>query len=80
MELQRLSQLPARQRLDGLLASPEAQALVRAMPPEQLYTTVVEVGLADAAEVVQLASPEQFQAQIRRMEDDALDPTPRWSG
>lgn len=76
MELQRLSQLPARQRLDGLLASPEAQALVRTMPPEQLYTTVVEVGLADAAEVVQLASPEQFQAlvDLGAWRKDALDP------
>ena len=46
------------------------------MPPEQLYTTVVEVGLADAAEVVQLASPEQFQAlvDLGAWKKDALDP------
>src|SRR5262249_4821988 len=63
-ELQRLSQLPARQRLEGLVHSPEAAELVRAMPPEQLYATVAEVGLADAAEAVQLASPGQFQALV----------------
>ena len=76
MELQRLSQLPPRQRLDSLVQAPEARALVRAMPAEQLYATVAEVGLADAAEAVQLASPAQFQAlvDLGGWKRDALDP------
>ena len=62
--LQRISVLPARARVDALLASTEAAALVRAIPPEQLYATVAEVGLADSSELVQLASPAQFQALV----------------
>jgi hypothetical protein len=74
--LQRISVLPARERLDALLASNEATALVQALPPEQLYATVAEVGLADASELVQLASPAQFQAlvDLGAWKRDALDP------
>jgi hypothetical protein len=59
-----------------LLYSPEAKELVRALPAEQLYATVVEVGLADAAEAVQLASPAQFEAlvDLGGWKKDALDP------
>jgi Family of unknown function (DUF6178) len=74
--LQRISALPARPRLDALLAAKDASALVRALPPEQLYATVADVGLADATELVQLASPEQFQAlvDLGAWKRDALDP------
>jgi Family of unknown function (DUF6178) len=74
--LQRISALPARARLDALLASRDATALVQAVPPEQLYATVAEVGLADATEVVQLASPAQFQAlvDLGAWKRDSLDP------
>ena len=74
--LQRIGALPARARMDALLASKDAAALVRALPPEQLYTTVAEVGLADAADLVQLASPEQFQSlvDLGAWKRDTLDP------
>jgi hypothetical protein len=74
--LQRISVLPVRERLDALIASSEAAALVQALPPEQLYATVAEVGLADATELVQLASPAQFQAlvDLGAWKRDALDP------
>ena len=74
--LQRISVLPARERLDALIASSEAAALVQAMPPEQLYATVAEVGLADATDVVQLASPAQFQAlvDLGAWKRDTFDP------
>jgi hypothetical protein len=62
--MQRLGQLPARARLDALLEAEDAPALVRALPAEQLYATIAEVGLADASELVQLASPEQFQSLV----------------
>ena len=74
--LQRIAALPARARLDALLSSRDAGALVRALPPEQLYATVAEVGLADSTELVQLASPEQFQAlvDLGAWRRDRLDP------
>jgi hypothetical protein len=58
---QRLTQLPPRKRLDAIIDSPEARALVRSLPAELLYTTIQEVGLADSTELVQLASPAQFR-------------------
>ncbi|HEX5752128.1 MAG TPA: DUF6178 family protein [Archangium sp.] len=55
-----LASLPAKQRLDALIESRDARALVRSLPAEDLYFTLMEVGLADSTELVQLASPEQF--------------------
>ncbi|MGZ6027923.1 MAG: DUF6178 family protein, partial [Myxococcaceae bacterium] len=74
--LQRIAGLPARARLDALLDSADAPELVRALPAEQLYATVAEVGLADASDLVQLASPEQVQAlvDLGAWKKDALDP------
>jgi len=74
--LQRISALPARERLDALLAAKDVSALVRALPPEQLYATIGEIGLADTTELVQLASPEQFQAlvDLGSWKRDTLDP------
>jgi hypothetical protein len=74
--LQRIAALPARERLDALVASSDAAALVQALPPEQLYATVAEVGLADAGELVQLATPAQFQSlvDLGAWKRDALDP------
>jgi hypothetical protein len=60
----RLTQLAPRRRLDALIESPEARALVRSLPAEELYTTIQEVGLADATELVQLASPAQFRTFV----------------
>lgn len=59
-----LSSLPARKRMDAIIDSPEAAALVRAMPVLDLYATVSEVGLADAVELVQMATPMQFQGFV----------------
>jgi hypothetical protein len=60
----RLRGLPAKARMDALLDAKDAGALVRAVPPQELYQTVVEVGLADATELVQLASPAQFRSLV----------------
>ncbi|MBN1208145.1 MAG: hypothetical protein JXB05_25005 [Myxococcaceae bacterium] len=59
-----LSRLAPRQRMDALVESPEARALVRSLPAEELYATIQEVGLADSTELVQLASPAQFRAFV----------------
>ncbi|MCE9673906.1 DUF6178 family protein [Myxococcus stipitatus] len=73
---QRLMRLSPRQRLDALLDGPDARAVVRALPPENLYVTIQEVGLADATELVQLASPGQFRAfvDLGGWKRDSLDP------
>lgn len=47
-----------------LLAQEDARAMVRAIPTEDLYMTIADVGLHDAAELVQLSSPQQFQAFV----------------
>ncbi|MCY1077021.1 DUF6178 family protein [Archangium lansingense] len=59
-----LASLPAKKRLDALIESRDARALVRSLPAEDLYFTIMEVGLADATELVQLASPEQFRTFV----------------
>ena len=50
-----------RQKLDLVLSAPDPKQLVSALPPEELYFTVVDVGPEDATELVALASPEQFR-------------------
>jgi hypothetical protein len=50
-----------RKRRDALLADPQAAALVPRIPIEELYYLVRGVGLADAVDVLRLASPEQLQ-------------------
>lgn len=59
-----LASLPARKRMEALIESRDARALVRSLPAEDLYFTVMEVGLADSTELVQLASPEQFRTFV----------------
>jgi hypothetical protein len=48
-------------RLDLILGTPNPGALVRSLPADELYFTIREIGLADAIELVQLASAEQFR-------------------
>ncbi|HZZ83438.1 MAG TPA: DUF6178 family protein [Anaeromyxobacteraceae bacterium] len=57
----RLARATGKQRVDLILDAPDPQALVRALPADELYLTVREVGLGDAADLVQLASAEQFR-------------------
>jgi hypothetical protein len=59
-----LAALPARKRLDALIESRGARALVRSLPAEDLYFTIMEVGLADSTELVHLASPEQYRTFV----------------
>jgi len=48
-------------RLDYLLDQPDPAAVVQALPADELFHAIQEAGLADARDVVQLASPEQFR-------------------
>jgi hypothetical protein len=50
-----------RKRLDVVLESRNPQALVRALPADELYLAVRDAGLGEAAVLVQLASAEQFK-------------------
>jgi hypothetical protein len=50
-----------KRRLDLVLEARDPQALVRALPADELYFTIRDVGMGDAALLVQLASPEQFK-------------------
>lgn len=56
-----LAREQGRRRLDVLLDARDPQALVRALPADELYLLVRDVGLGDAALVVQLASPGQLK-------------------
>jgi len=56
-----LSHATGKRRLDVLFDARDPGALIRALPPDELYFTIREVGLADAVELVQLASAEQFK-------------------
>jgi hypothetical protein len=75
---QALSIAPAKEKVDLLLSAPDPEALVQSIPPHDLYLAILEVGPEDAADVVALASPEQFRhfvdlgAWLRR--DEGPDP------
>ena len=53
-----LSEARGKQKLELLLESP---ALVRALPPEELYLAILDIGAEDAADIVAMATPEQFR-------------------
>jgi hypothetical protein len=59
--LEILPYLPPSRRRNYVLACEDSKALVEAMQPQDLFLTIKEIGLHDAAEIVGLASPEQFQ-------------------
>ncbi len=65
-----------RARLDVILEAPDPGALVRSLPAEELYFAIHEIGLADAAELVQLASPAQFRTflDLDAWRGSAVDP------
>jgi hypothetical protein len=65
-----------RRRLDLVLGARDPQALVRALPAEDLYLAIREIGLADAAPLVQLASADQFKhfLDLDAWRGDSLDP------
>lgn len=71
-----LAQARGKRRLDLIFDQPDPAALVRALPADDLYLTIHELGLADAAELVQLASPDQFRTflDLAAWSGDHLDP------
>jgi hypothetical protein len=55
-----LARATGRRRLDLILDARNPLALVRALPADELYLAIRDIGLADALPLVQLASAKQF--------------------
>lgn len=74
--VRRLTELAPRNRIDAMLEEVDGKALVRALPAEDVYSTIIDVGLADSTEVVQLSTPEQFRAYVdlAAWQRDRMDP------
>jgi len=53
-----------RKRLDLILEARDPQALVRALPADELYLVIRDVGFAEASALVTLASPAQFRTFV----------------
>ena len=51
-------------KADAIISEPDAAQLVPSLPVQELYYAIKEVGLADAAELVALATPEQVQGFV----------------
>src|SRR3954465_15823987 len=51
-------------KADAIIAEPDAAELVPRLPVQDLYYAIKEVGLADAEELVALATPEQIQGFV----------------
>ena len=62
-------------KADAILSEPDAAQLVPRLPVQDLYYAITEVGLADAQELVALATPEQLQGfvDLDVWERDRLD-------
>ena len=58
-KVERLASLPAKKRVEEILADPEARELAQAMAEEELYLTFKEVGDHEGLPLLELASPEQ---------------------
>lgn len=50
--------------IDELLSQPDVERFLPALPPQELYYAIREIGLADAHDLVALASPEQLRAFV----------------
>src|SRR4051812_31372579 len=59
-----LARSSGRGKLDLILDAADPAALVQSLPAEDLYFTIVEIGAADAAPLVQLATPAQFRTFV----------------
>jgi hypothetical protein len=60
-QIARLEQVDARTRQQLILSSRDSLTLARALSAEKLFYTLKEIGLADAVDLLALASPEQIR-------------------
>ncbi|HET7788247.1 MAG TPA: DUF6178 family protein [Myxococcales bacterium] len=66
-----------KQKLELILAAPDPEQLVRALPAEELYFALLEIGPDDAAELVAMAAPEQFRHLVDMAAWRGTDEGPR---
>jgi hypothetical protein len=71
-----LAAVRGKQRLDVILSAEDPAAIVSALPADELWLTVRDIGLADAVELVQLATPEQFRTflDLECWKGDEMEP------
>ncbi|MGA9524145.1 MAG: DUF6178 family protein [Myxococcaceae bacterium] len=72
----RLARLSPKEKLDALIDASNSKVLVRSMPAEELYYAILDVGLVDTTDIVQLASPTQFRTfvDLAAWTRDGMDP------
>src|SRR5262249_22466091 len=56
-----LREARGKRKLDLIVSAPDPVKLVRSLPPEDLYLALLDIGPDDAAEVVSMATPDQFR-------------------
>jgi hypothetical protein len=62
--VRRLTELAPKKKLDAMLEEVDGRALVRSISAEEVYSAIVDVGLADSTEIVQLSTPDQFRTYV----------------
>jgi hypothetical protein len=64
-------------RADTLLGGPDPERAIRALPGDELYYVIHEIGLRDAGDILQYARPEQVQAALdfAVWDRDRIDPS-----
>lgn len=74
--VEQILQLPAGRRIDRLISFPDPRQVVQAIPPRELYATVREAGIMDAAPLLPFLSPEQmtFCLDFEWWREYAFDP------
>ncbi|MBL9038181.1 MAG: hypothetical protein JNG84_06705, partial [Archangium sp.] len=74
--MRRLTDLAPKHRLDAMLEEVDGRSLVRSIAAEDVYATIIDVGLADSTDIVQLSTPEQFRTYVdlASWQRDRVDP------
>ncbi len=77
-----IASLSPKKRVDRLLERKDALKVVRALPAQDLFSTIQEVGLDDCLELLELCAPKQVQAflDLDGWRGDRVDPVAmsRW--
>jgi hypothetical protein len=74
--VKQLLAMSPKHRLDAMMEEVDGAALVRSIPAEEVYSAIIDVGLVDSAEIVQLSTPAQFRAYVdlAAWQKDRMDP------
>lgn len=75
-ELEALRSLSGREKYKAILASPNSRALVQALPPQDMFLLVKDLGRADVLELLGMASGVQITLCVDMdcWHDDSMDP------